>query len=61
MTKTTFLIILAVLLVFMVTKFLLLGYFFKLFKPKEMSDEEKQAFDREVDGEDEDEDFEDLT
>ena len=52
MTKTTFLIILAVLLVFMVTKFLLLGYFFKLFKPKEMTDEEKQ---------DEDEDFEDLT
>lgn len=61
MTKTTFLIILLILLIFTITKFLIFGYMFKVFKPKEMTDKEKEAFNREMDGDDEDDDFDDLT
>lgn len=61
MTKTTFFIVLLVLLGLTLVKLLIFGSIFKIFKPQEMTEEEKEAFDREMDGEDEDEDFEDLT
>lgn len=54
MTKT-FLIALVILIIFSISKFFILGAMFKLFKPTEMTDEQKQAFDREFDGLDEEE------
>ena len=54
MTKT-FLVALVILIAFSITKFFILGTMFKLFKPTEMTPEQKRAFDREFDGLDEDE------
>ncbi|MGT2929900.1 hypothetical protein ACVR1G_06660 [Streptococcus dentasini] len=56
----TFLIALLILLIFTALKFLVFGVVFRIFKPQEMTEEEKAAFDSKMDGEEENDEVDSL-
>ncbi|MFC3932123.1 hypothetical protein ACVR0S_01540 [Streptococcus dentapri] len=62
--EKTLIIVVIILVLFSLLKFVIFGYMLKMFKPKEMTEEEKAEFDKKMDGdeeEDDDTDFDSLT